>query len=90
MNWIDKIYIISLESHKRRRETLYMDLHSAGFDTNKIEFIHAINGKDLDINQSVKDGIIDDTFLDPFGLLTKSIYGCALSHQLCLPITFGN
>ena len=38
----------------------------------------------LDINQSVKDGIIDDTFLDPFGLLTKSIYGCALSHQLWL------
>lgn len=83
MNWIDKIYIISLDSHKRRRETLSMDLHSAGFDINKIEFINAVNGKDLDINQSVMDGIIDDKFLDPFGLLTKSIYGCALSHQLC-------
>jgi hypothetical protein len=44
MNWIDKIYIISLKSHQKRRETIIHDLHSGGFDTRKIEFIDGVDG----------------------------------------------
>ena len=82
MNWIDRIYIISLKSHQTRRDTIIRDLDSGGFDTRKVQFIDGVDGSQLDVNQCIKDGIISDTFLDPYGLLTKSIYGCAFSHQL--------
>lgn len=81
MNWVDKIYIISLERHENRRNTLFADLRTAGFDTSKIELINAINGNDLNINELAINRIISNTFIDPNGLLTKAIYGCALSHQ---------
>lgn len=82
MKWVDKIYIISLERHDYRRKRLYADLKTAGFDVSKIEIVSAVNGNDLDINQLINDGVISDTFIDPNGLLTKAIYGCALSHQI--------
>jgi len=81
MKWVDKIYIISLERHESRRSRLYADLRTAGFDTSKIELISAVNGNELDVNKLIIDSIISDTFIDPNGLLTKAIYGCALSHQ---------
>ena len=82
MKWVDRIYIISLERHANRRKRLYADLRSAGFDTSKIELINAVNGNDLDIDKLINEGAISDTFVDPNGLLTKSIYGCAISHQI--------
>ena len=82
MNWVDKIYIISLGRHEFRRNRLYADLRTSGFDVSKIEIINAVNGNDLDINQLINDNVISDTFIDPNGLLTKAIYGCALSHQI--------
>jgi len=81
MHWIDKIYIISLERHNNRKKQIFADLHSAGFDVSKIEWIHAVDGSKLDVIKSVNDGVISDTFRDPQGMLTKSVYGCALSHQ---------
>jgi GR25 family glycosyltransferase involved in LPS biosynthesis len=81
MDWIDKIYIISLNRHQNRKRYIFADLDSAGFDTSKIEWIHAVDGSTLDVEQSIKDGKISDTFIDPQGVLTKSVYGCALSHQ---------
>lgn len=81
MDWIDKIYIISLERHYNRKKQIFSDLHSAGFDVSKIEWIHAVDGSKLDVIKSINDGIISDTFRDPQGMLTKSVYGCALSHQ---------
>lgn len=82
MEFVDKIYIISLKRHTIRKEIISNDLDSAGFDTSKIEWIDAVNGADLDINECIKDGKIDSTFKDPFGILTKSIYGCAMSHNI--------
>ena len=81
MEFVDKIYIISLKRHKIRKEIIKADLDSAGFDMNKIEWIDAIDGNDLDINQSIKDGIISPVFRDPTGTFSKSIYGCSLSHK---------
>lgn len=82
MNWIDKIYIISLERHDNRRKSIKLDLLTAGFDESKIEWIDAVDGNSLNIDECLKDGTISNTFTDPYGVLTKSIYGCALSHQL--------
>lgn len=82
MNWIDKIYIISLKKHEIRRQTIFSDLDSAGFDTSKIEWIDAIDGNELDINQCIQNKTINTTFKDPVGILTKSIYGCAMSHNM--------
>lgn len=81
MKWIDKIYIISLDRHETRRNKVFADLRSAGFDVSKIEWIKAIDGNDLNIPQLVNNKVINPTFKDPSGLLTKGIYGCALSHQ---------
>ena len=82
MDFIDKIYIISLERHKNRSKTLEADLETAGFDKSKIEWITAIDGNELDITECLDNGIISDTFTDPYGNLSKGVYGCALSHQL--------
>lgn len=81
MEFVDKIYIISLKRHKIRKQIISADLDSAGFDTSKIEWINAVNGADLDIDECIKDGKVDSTFKDPFGVLTKSVYGCAMSHN---------
>ena len=81
MKWVDKIYIISLERHKERRKRILADLRTAGFDTSKIEILQAIDGNELDINVLLENKTISDTFIDPNGLLTKAIYGCAMSHQ---------
>jgi len=81
MKWVDKIYIISLSDAKKRQDFIWNDLLSAGFDESKIEFVEAVNGNDLDISECLRDGTISSKYRDPFGVLTKSIYGCALSHQ---------
>lgn len=82
MKWVDRIYIISLERHESRRNTLFADLRTAGFDTSKVQWIKAIDGNTLDIDMLVDNGTINPIFKDPNGLLTKAIYGCAISHQL--------
>jgi GR25 family glycosyltransferase involved in LPS biosynthesis len=82
MKWVDRIYIISLERHEERRNTIFADLKSAGFDTSKVQWIKAIDGNTLDMDILLENGTIHPTFKDPNGLLTKSIYGCAISHQL--------
>lgn len=81
MEFVDKIYIISLKRHKIRKEIMTADLDSAGFDMKKVEWIDAVDGNDLDINQCIKDGTISSTFKDPTGTFSKSIYGCSLSHK---------
>lgn len=81
MKWVDKIYIISLDSATIRRDTIKNDLLSAGFDETKIEWVSAIDGNTLDINQLLLDGTISSKYRDYSGVLSKSIYGCALSHQ---------
>lgn len=82
MKWVDRIYIISLERHETRRNTLFADLRTAGFDTSKVQWIKAIDGNTLPMDILLKNGTIHPIFKDPNGLLTKAIYGCAISHQL--------
>tara|TARA_B100000768_G_C11193800_1_gene338532 strand:- start:45 stop:968 length:924 start_codon:yes stop_codon:yes gene_type:complete len=82
MDFVDKIYIISLERHKNRSKLLKTDLLTAGFDESKIEWIEAVDGNELNIIESIKNNTISDTFIDPYGCVSKGVYGCALSHQL--------
>lgn len=82
MKWVDKIYIISLDRHENRRKKIFADLESAGFNTSKIQWVNAVDGNGLDITTLISNGTIHPTFKDPNGLLTKAIYGCAISHQL--------
>jgi len=81
MKFVDKVYIISMHKHGIRRQNLYNDLLSAGFSNDKIEWIHAIDGSELDIDDLLDKNEISHKFVDPNGVLTKSIYGCAFSHQ---------
>lgn len=81
MKFVDKIYIISMHKHGIRRQNLYNDLLSAGFANDKIEWVQAIDGSKLDIDELLDENKISHKFIDPNGTLTKSIYGCALSHQ---------
>lgn len=81
MKFVDKIYIISMHKHGIRRKNVYDDLLSAGYPHNKIEWVDAIDGSKLDIDELLDENKISHKFVDPNGALTKSIYGCALSHQ---------
>ena len=82
MKFVDRVYIISMHKHGIRRQNLYNDLLSAGFSNDKIEWVQAIDGNELDIDELLDENKISHKFIDPNGALTKSIYGCALSHQL--------
>ena len=81
MKFVDKIYIISMHRHGIRRKNVYDDLLSAGYPHKKIEWVYAIDGSKLDIDELLDENKISHKFIDPNGALTKSIYGCALSHQ---------
>jgi GR25 family glycosyltransferase involved in LPS biosynthesis len=82
MKFVDRVYIISMHKNGIRRQNLYNDLLSAGFGNDKIEWVHAIDGSQLDIDELLDENKVSFKFIDPNGALTKSIYGCALSHQL--------
>ena len=82
MKFVDRVYIISMHKNGIRRQNLYNDLLSAGFSNDKIEWVQAIDGSQLDVDELLDENKVSFKFIDPNGALTKSIYGCALSHQL--------
>ena len=51
MKFVDKIYIISMHRHGIRRKNVYDDLLSAGYPHKKIEWVDAIDGSKLDIDE---------------------------------------
>lgn len=80
MRYFDKIYIINLSWHKKRRETISAELDSVGWYN--YEFIDAISGVDLpSTSEMVKSGTISNLFRDANGILTKNIFACAMSHR---------
>ena len=81
MKFVDKVYIISMHKHGIRRKNLYNDLQSAGFPEDRLEWIVGIEGSMLNVDELLEEGTISNKFIDKNGALTKSIYGCALSHR---------
>lgn len=72
----DKIYVINLKRRKDRRDTLIKENPEIDFT-----FIEAVDGKDLIPGELQKQGLLDRSFFDPTGMLTKGIFACALSHK---------
>tara|TARA_B100000768_G_scaffold4770_1_gene5907 strand:- start:971 stop:1891 length:921 start_codon:yes stop_codon:yes gene_type:complete len=80
MKYFDKIYIINLKQHKKRKEKVAAELESAGWYN--YEFIDAISGQDLpSTSEMVRSGAISNVFRDANGILTKNIFACAMSHR---------
>lgn len=80
---VDVIYIINLESDDTRKQALeeLFDRHGIA----NYEFLTAVDGKDLPNLASLANAkIIHTSFIDPYGILTKNIYACALSHKQAL------
>lgn len=72
----DKIYVINLKRRKDRRDTLIKENPEIDFT-----FIEAVDGKELIPGELQKQGLLDRSFFDPTGMLTKGIFACALSHK---------
>ena len=80
MKYFDKIYIINLAWHKKRREAISAELDSVGW--NNYEFIDAISGSQLpSTSEMVRSGTISNVFRDANGILTKNIFACSMSHR---------
>tara|TARA_B110000037_G_scaffold78030_1_gene93207 strand:+ start:2814 stop:4157 length:1344 start_codon:yes stop_codon:yes gene_type:complete len=72
----DKVYVINLKRRQDRKKTL-----KSIFPTVDFTFIEAIDGKDLDQKQLLKDKILNTSFFDPNGMITMGVFACALSHK---------
>lgn len=80
MKYFDKIYIINLRWHEKRRKTIAAELESVGWYN--YEFIDAVSGSDLpSTSEMVKSGTISNLFRDANGILTKNIFACSMSHR---------
>lgn len=80
MKYFDKIYIINLSWHKKRRETIAAELNSVGWYN--YEFIDAVAGAQLpSTSEMVRSGTISNVFRDANGILTKNIFACSMSHR---------
>lgn len=72
----DKIYVINLKHRKDRKEKLIKDNPGINFT-----FVEALYGKDLNVNQLIKEKKLNTSFFDPMGMVTMNIFACALSHK---------
>jgi len=72
----DKIYVINLKRRLDRKKTLIDNFPNIDFT-----FIEAIDGKDLNQEQLLKDKILNSSFFDPNGMVTMGVFACALSHK---------
>lgn len=80
MKYFEKIYIINLKHHEKRRETVAAELESVGWWN--YEFIDAVSGADLpSTTELVRSGQVSNVFRDANGILTKNILACSMSHK---------
>jgi GR25 family glycosyltransferase involved in LPS biosynthesis len=81
-NYFDSIFCINLKEYSRRRETVFMELHSVGLGDENLSFIEATHGSDLpETKKLLESNIISNPFIDPGGNLTRNIIACAISHK---------
>jgi GR25 family glycosyltransferase involved in LPS biosynthesis len=79
---VDIIYVISLNRHQDRKEKILNFFKNNNIDN--YTFINAIEGKDINIKELINKKILSNIFKCPYGVLTKNIIGCALSHRLAI------
>lgn len=76
----EKIYIISVSDQEERRAEIQEELWSLGW--NNFEFIDSERGDSLENTKKlIEDRVLDKTFIDPYGNLSKNIIACSLSHK---------
>lgn len=81
--YFDKIYIINLDYHEKRRENVSAELESVGWFN--YEFVDAIWGGNLPTTKElVSADVVAKTFKDANGILTKNILACSMSHKKAL------
>jgi len=74
----DKIYVINLPGRLDRKNICEEQAKKYNLDLN---YVDAIDGRDLDLDLLLKEGIIDKVFYDPHGTCcTMGTYGCSMSH----------
>ena len=72
----DKIYVINLKRREDRKIKLIKDNPEVDFT-----FIEAVDGKDINVDELIKQKVISTSFFDPTGMVTPGIFACALSHK---------
>ena len=94
----DAIYVVNLESATVRKRDIKKHLDS-NFDNIEydgenanVHFIEAVDGSKIkpehQFPKMIKEGILNDSFVDPGGLLTANIIACSLSHKKALETFF--
>ena len=82
---VDIIYVINLKKHINRRENIE-HLFST-YNITNFEFIEAYDGEELpSISNLIEEKILNTSWVDPGGLFTKNIVGCAMSHKKTIEI----
>jgi GR25 family glycosyltransferase involved in LPS biosynthesis len=79
---VDIIYVINLSRHQDRKEKILNFFKNNNI--NNYTFINAIEGKTLSFSELINKNILNNVFKCPYGVLTKNIIGCALSHRLAI------
>jgi|TARA_B110000438_G_C15814226_1_gene651192 GR25 family glycosyltransferase involved in LPS biosynthesis len=83
---VDIIYVLNLKRHKKRKQRIIDLFKKHGIEN--YEFVEAIPGGQLPLDKNrifdykklINDGILNEWFADPNGMLTKNIIACAWSH----------
>lgn len=72
----DKVYVINLKRREDRKIELLNKYPNVDFT-----FIEAIDGKQVTIEQLIKENKVHTSFFDPNGIVTMGVFACALSHK---------
>ena len=74
---VDKVYVINLKRHKKRKQSILDISKDKGFD---FEFVEGYDNQDYRDNPEFFKNI-NNKFWDPAGRCTLAILCCAMSHR---------
>lgn len=74
----DKVYVINIPDRIDRRNRVSNELNVCGIEHQFSKDV--VDGKILSRKKLLTDKIINSYFIDPVGIVTNGVYGCALSH----------
>jgi len=75
---IDHVYVINLLRRSDRRDIISNELNSLGINYSFSK--NTVDGEYLTVNELISTNTIEKYFIDPSGICTMGVYGCALSH----------
>jgi GR25 family glycosyltransferase involved in LPS biosynthesis len=75
---VDKVYVITDFTNDIRRNHFIKKWES--FIDFEYEFVPAIWGNDIDIDNLINTGVLGSYYIDKVGILSKNQIGCSLAH----------